>query len=347
MSDGQRVPGPLGLLHPLRAGDELMPGVVVQRAWAWHDRFIFVLSNTRIVVESPRPDSQYVVHTARYGIYVDGPVVPRTERIATRLAELIGANEDDHDPIAARTIGEQSRPHEVPAVFLVPGHLGEPLDLTLRALHTLASAGLILVEPGKEGSARALLARHGIGAAPILGLDERADERVRACIAAGQDVAIFGANEGIPGFCDPGKETLIATDAPIHTLGGASVLGMALMRAPVALDRFAFLGTVHDEGGADEAIDRWATGDLPVVLFSWGRSVPHLIEGLAARPRTPPRAHLLIALTQNDERVVSGSLNALRDVALADREPVVVVIERARSLEPETCLLYTSPSPRD
>ncbi|MEQ9324014.1 MAG: SAM-dependent methyltransferase [Polyangiaceae bacterium] len=337
-SEGQRVPGPLGLLHPLRTGDELVPGATVQRAWVWHGRFIFVVGDRRLIVEPPRPDGRYYVRTAKYGIYAEGRVDPEAERIASGLAACIEANEDHHDPMRAGLRGSEGGPspsHDEPTVFLVPGHLGEPLDVTLRALHALASAGLILVEPGKEETTEALLAEHGISAAPIAGLDRKGAQRVRACIDAGRDVAIFGANEGIPGFCDPGKETLIGVEAPIRTIGGASVLGMALMRAPVDLDRFTFLGTVHDERGAADAVDRWATGDLPAVLFSWGQSLPGLLDRLEGCARRPVTVHFLIALTHSGERVISGTIDGLRDASLGDREPVVVVLEGSPTVEPE------------
>ena len=78
-SEGQRVPGPLGLLHPLRTGDELVPGATVQRAWVWHGRFIFVVGDRRLIVEPPRPDGRYYVRTAKYGIYAEGRVDPEAE----------------------------------------------------------------------------------------------------------------------------------------------------------------------------------------------------------------------------------------------------------------------------
>ena len=324
MGEG-RLPGPLGLLHPLRPGDELVSGCIVQRAAIWHDRMVFVIGEVRLVVERPQPDGEYEARTSKYAIYADTTESPTVATLVARLAELVEANEDHHHPMRAPS---HTRVLEGPAVYLVPGHLGDPLDLTLRALHVLAGAGLILVESHKVDATQVLLEQHGIDAAAIAGLDDDGIDRMQACLAAGSNVAIFGVNEGIPGFCDPGKDALAATAGPIRTVGGPSVLGMALMRVPASLDRFSFLGPVHSAGEAGTAVERWEADDLPAIIFSWGQSLPDLLARLDRCRRRPTLVHLLVALTQSDERVISGSVPSLRRASVGEREPVVVVLER-------------------
>lgn len=325
MSRGQRLPGPFGLLHPLRPGDELLPGRVVQRAMIWHQRLVFVIGGRKLIAEPLQPGAEYNARSAKYGLYAEGPWDAEAEQLVAALAERIGANEDHRE---SRSAAGDSASEDGPALFLVPGHLGEPLDLTLRALHVLAGAGLILVEANKLEATRALLDKHGIAAGPIAELDEHGSERMRACLARGSNVAIFGVNEGIPGFCDPGKGPVMAADVPIRTLGGPSVLGMALMRVPAEIGAFTFLGTVHNASEARLAVARWCADDLSAVLFSWGQSLPDLMERLQQCRRKPLRLHLLIALTQHRERVLSGSLTSLRHEVVESREPVVVVLEQ-------------------
>lgn len=143
------------------------------------------------------------------------------------------------------------------ALHLVPGHLGHPLDLGLRSVEALRRSAVWVIERGNAVAVRAAVAPFGLDAATLVevswGQEEGAIDPVLAALDAGQEVALFGGDEGIPGFCDPGAGLVgavraVRPDVPIRTLGGPSVLGAALMRADVDLQAFTFLGvTEHDD----------------------------------------------------------------------------------------------------
>ena len=53
-------------------------------------------------------------------------------------------------------------------LWLLPGHLGNPLDLSLRALRVLGTAHRVFVEPGSERVMDALAERYGPGPSRVV-----------------------------------------------------------------------------------------------------------------------------------------------------------------------------------
>lgn len=163
-----------------------------------------------------------------------------------------------------------------PTLFLVPGVIGNPADLSLRAVDVLRRVPVILVEPGKESIVAELLTFHGIalGGKRVLPLPEDAGEvarRLDGLVAEDDDLCLFGADEGLPGFNDPGKSLLAAAAAlgerlRVRTVGGPSALAMALLRIPLDLDRFLFFGVLEGDQPSVEELLRQAH-DKPLILF--------------------------------------------------------------------------------
>lgn len=217
-------------------------------------------------------------------------------------------------------------------LWLVPGHLGEPEDLSLRAVRLLKTSAVLLVEPGSNNALEALVRTLGI-TIPARRLDVTGGEPVAteviATLDAGQDAVVFGNEEGIPCFMDPGVDLVRAVrlarpDAPIRSIGGASVLGTALMRMEQVADTFVFLGSIqqatepHRERLRNTM--RWsATHPTTCFAFVNGASAKGLAQGLADT-RWPLRveATLLVDLTKPSERVIATILGPGHATALDD-----------------------------
>ena len=353
------APATVGWLieRALRSGDVLPDGWVIHRVERLENGSRFVVTTSRgllrVVVELPRAGCSYHATTGELGIWVgsadDPDNLPLQRSVARIVADRLHAVERGGEA-EMPTAGRQPADSSTPILFLVPGHLGDPDDLSLRALQVMASVPIIFVENGKTDEVRALLTRfnlrprEGPGAPEIVEVsDDRHQqqavmERWRAAVAAGLDTCLFGGNEGIPGFCDPGKVLVTAAtemgDAVrIRSVGGSSALGHALMRAPVHIREFEFGGLIHSDADAERLAATLAEGRRPLVAFSHGFAVraflPRLLEHSGVRSGT---IHLLCSFTNDDEHadaIAAASFVPPGPDALPDHQAVVVVVEPA------------------
>jgi 16S rRNA C1402 (ribose-2'-O) methylase RsmI len=345
-------------------GEALRPGDVLTKGWIIHrierletgTRFAITTSPVplRFVVEGRRAGSVYQARTEHLGVWVDSVDgnddqhlhEALAQEIAQRVRTFAGQHRAERPSAAPRPRGLK------PVFYLVPGHLGDPDDLSMRAVHVLASVPIIFVENEKAAHVRELLARfklrpvEGPGAPEIVELthdghhETRALERWRTAVAAGLDTCLFGANEGIPGFCDPGKTLVIAASrmaeaVDVRTVGGSSVLGHALMRVPSGFGPFEFGGLLYTQADAEQLADALVLGRLPFVLFSQGFAVRAHLPWLLQRCRLlRGTVHILCAFTSDEERAYTE--DAARFVppdcqTLLDHQAAVVVIERGHT----------------
>jgi 16S rRNA C1402 (ribose-2'-O) methylase RsmI len=339
--------------NTLRSGDTLSGGWVIHDVERLENGTRFAVTTSpapvRLIVEVPRPGNIYAAQTADFGIWVDasgrdGHVhAPLCRELAARLTAPAARR-------GAESLGVTARaPGRTPTLFLAPGHLGDPEDISIRTLQVLASVSVIFVEREKANEVRALLARFadqfadGSGRAEIVEIDDPDETRAlahwKASVAAGLDTCLFGANEGIPAFCDPGKRIVIAAaqmgDAvTVRCVGGSSVLGHALMRVPVRFDSFEFGGKLYSEADAREVSAAPMTKRLPLVMFSQGNAVrAHLPEVLKRRGVSRGTVHLLVALTSNDEQCLAIDIATYTPPgvdALPDHRATVVIIDPSR-----------------
>jgi 16S rRNA C1402 (ribose-2'-O) methylase RsmI len=201
-----------------------------------------------------------------------------------------------------------------PTLFLVPGTIGDPYDLTVRALDILSNLPVLLVEAAKRDALSMLFEIHGLTleGKRIVELNEAfevpptAESLLEEIVEADQDAGLFGVDEGVPGFCDPGK-TLVAAASRfgdrlrIRTVGGPSAIAMALMRVPFPMDRFLFVGATRRDP-VEEAREALARGDETALVFLHTEKWPDLARRMIAAC-VPLGAEVLLAcnLTCEDE----------------------------------------------
>lgn len=162
--------------------------------------------------------------------------------------------------------------------YLVPGHLGDPRDITLRALDILARVSTIFVEHGEEKSASNCLKLWNIDPdmKRIIGIGASTEAsgpiatELDRLIATGEDSCLFGVDEGLPAFHDPCDSLLPLLQAregqlDVRTTGGGSALSAAIMRVmPSDRDQsFLFLGHL-ETSNSERILERLAlTADYP------------------------------------------------------------------------------------
>lgn len=210
-------------------------------------------------------------------------------------------------------------------LWLIPGHLGEPTDVTYRAVDLLDRSALWVIEPGSHKAVDRLVRDRGISRRPVAHLDEAVATdpellaRVLEVLQRGEDVAFFGVDEGIVGWGDPGSSLVADVEralgaSVIRTTGGASVVGTALMRLPVPLHEVLVFWPTHR---IDERTRRrlqaavWfgAQGETASLWLVNGKMAREIAGWLSGQPRAlRVRAWLLGSLTCPDERVLERTL---------------------------------------
>ena len=145
-------------------------------------------------------------------------------------------------------------------LYLVPGHIGEPRDITLRALDILNEVKTIFVEDVDSLLAnfkiwnidpspkRILLASKKKQAL------QRMEEELHRLVTLGENSCFFGCEEGIPGFEDPGQELVrlaeeLSDEIEIRTVSAGSALSTSIMRVLPTYDgdAFNYLGMMESD----------------------------------------------------------------------------------------------------
>ena len=154
----------------------------------------------------------------------------------------------DYSPWIAQDLqgSEKDAPRKLPpALYIVATPIGNLGDITLRALHTLAHADVILSEDTRVTGA--LLHHYGLKKPMLSYHDHNAEARqpeILDRLASGHAVALV-SDAGTPLVSDPGYRLVQACRAAGHTvtaIPGASALLTALASAGLPTDRFLFAG---------------------------------------------------------------------------------------------------------
>jgi 16S rRNA (cytidine1402-2'-O)-methyltransferase len=203
----------------------------------------------------------------------------------------------------------------VPLV-VCPTPIGNLEDVTLRVLHELERADLVLCEDTRR--TRVLLERHGLSARLVS--FHRHNEASRSAevlprLAAGERVAVV-SDAGLPGMNDPGARLIgaaLAAGVEVSVLPGPSAVETALVASGLVGERYTFLGYLPRASGdlsrLWEEIDSWA---WPAVAFESPKRLPRSLASLAAAHPDRPVA-VCRELTKVFEEVVRGTATEVLD----------------------------------
>ncbi len=192
--------------------------------------------------------------------------------------------------------------------------IGNLDDITLRVLHELGEAELVLCEDTRR--TRILLERHGV--AVRVESYHQHNEAARTPVVltrlrAGAHVALV-SDAGLPGVNDPGARLISAAleaGVAVTVLPGPSAVETALVASGLVGDRYQFVGYLprrdSERRGLARELARWPHA---VVAFESPRRLPASLEVLAdAMPDR--RAAVCRELTKRFEEVVRGTLREL------------------------------------
>jgi 16S rRNA C1402 (ribose-2'-O) methylase RsmI len=266
-------------------------------------------------------------------------LAPSAQRLLDAVVRLVRANERAPQP-PARPPAQAVATATSPTLYLVPGHLGDAMDLSRRALQILAQVPTIVVEQGTVEGARTLLETAGIDPAtkrfveidvdPVTGRDRV--ELVRAIALRRESACLFGVAEGAPAFVDPGSGVIaeaVRLGMIVRAVGGPSALTLALMRLEENVQEFLFLGRLE----CPRDVERFAARaggmpEVPLILFTDGRNGPAFLPALTDRI-TYARGWLLSDLTTDRELALAWAAgDAAPFERLREDARVVVVLLR-------------------
>ncbi|MFY1697509.1 MULTISPECIES: 16S rRNA (cytidine(1402)-2'-O)-methyltransferase [unclassified Solwaraspora] len=249
-----------------------------------------------------------------------------------------GQRGSDHGGQQGGDQGEQRRG----TLSVVPTPIGNPRDITLRALDVLRTAGLVAAEDTRR--ARRLLDAHDIDVRVVSCYDHNEQARTKELVAAlnaGTDVALI-SDAGTPLVNDPGYLVVgaaLADGLRVDPLPGASAAVSALVGSGLPANRFLYVGFLPRKSAARRtALTEVAPVAATLIFFE----APHrVVEMLAdVREVLGDRSVALVRnLTKSYEEWLRGPLSQVyADLAARDevRGEVTVVVEGARRRESAT-----------
>lgn len=189
---------------------------------------------------------------------------------------------DASSMIAAAALAAGGQKYPAPALYVVATPIGNIADITLRALHVLATADAIACEDTRHS---APLLRHFGIARPLVAVHEHNEREAAAAVIArlgrGERVACI-SDAGTPAVSDPGAALVAAVREagfPVVPIPGASsVLAALSVAGDTGATGFEFVGFVPARGSERGAtIARAAGAPSTQVLFE----APHRIAALA------------------------------------------------------------------
>jgi len=157
-------------------------------------------------------------------------------------------------------------------LYIVATPIGNPKDITLRALDVLSKVKAVICEEYRHGSR--LLHQLGIDEKELLTLNEHNEEKeahqISLRLAQGESMALI-SDAGTPVFADPGQHLmrlLFQMKIPVKPIPGPASLMAALSLCDFSIDRFIFAGfpprkTQHREG----FLKKYASETIPIILM--------------------------------------------------------------------------------
>lgn len=218
-------------------------------------------------------------------------------------------------------------------LFLVATPIGNPGDITLRAVETLKAVDLVVYEERREGER--LLRRLAIEK-PVESLNEHneaaASYHILEHLKSGKSVALV-SDSGTPVFSDPGQllvRRVIEDRIRIVPIPGASSLLPALIVSGFSIDQFIFYGWLSPKKDRRRAELRQLMQERrTIVLMDTPYRLVPLLKDLAETFGTGRRICIAFNLTMPDEQMFYGTASELLQQFSAKQQKgeFVIVIE--------------------
>lgn len=194
-------------------------------------------------------------------------------------------------------------------LYIVATPIGNPQDITLRALEILKSADRIICEERRIGST--ILRQLKIGEKPLVELNEHNEEQQAQELAMtllnGETMALI-SDCGTPAFADPGAllvQLALDYEIKIVPVPGASSLMTLLSVSPAPLKEFYFAGFLpRKEDERRRRLDQLRKLRVPVVLMDTPYRLERMLQDVQSAFGKGRMITLGLNLTLPNEKIL-------------------------------------------
>jgi 16S rRNA (cytidine1402-2'-O)-methyltransferase len=202
---------------------------------------------------------------------------------------------------------------KIGTLYLVATPIGNPDDITFRALKVLKEADLIVCEELKEG--KKILSTYQIEPKEIDTLNEHNEslkvEKIINDLKSGKNVALI-SDAGTPVFSDPGSllvKQAIKEGIKIVPVPGASALLLALIVSGFNIEKFVYYGWLSQKRQRRrEELRRLKGEQRTVVIFETPYRIIPVLEDIGAVLGVDRKVCIAFNLTMPDEEIVRGNV---------------------------------------
>ena len=220
---------------------------------------------------------------------------------------------------------------KVGKLYIVATPIGNPQDITLRALNILGSVDAVICEERRPGST--LLKKLGVTPKELISLNEHNEpaeaSQIALRMAKGESFALI-SDAGTPVFADPGATLIrLAVEYGVTTvpIPGPSSLMAALSVLDFKLEQFIFAGFLsRDPNQRRRDLQRLRGLHMPVVLLDTPYRLNALLEDIGKVFGQNQELTLAFNLTLPGEKILRGSPAEIRQrIGSAKGEFVLII----------------------
>jgi 16S rRNA (cytidine1402-2'-O)-methyltransferase len=219
-------------------------------------------------------------------------------------------------------------------LYLVPTPIGNLEDITLRAITTLKSADILLVEDSRTAS---VLLRH-------FNIDKKvyahhqhnehaAVNEIVKWLKEGKTVALI-SDAGTPGISDPGfllTRACIENDIEVVCLPGATAFVPALVASGIPCTSFVFEGFLPVKKGRKTKLESLAKEERTMIFYESPHKILKTLEDFITTFGAERKACVARELSKIYEEKKRGSLKELLEYYIAHpaKGEIVVIVSGA------------------
>ncbi|MFN3135871.1 MAG: 16S rRNA (cytidine(1402)-2'-O)-methyltransferase [Candidatus Kryptonium sp.] len=198
-------------------------------------------------------------------------------------------------------------------LYLVATPIGNPDDITLRALKILKEVDIILCEELKEG--KRILSNYQIEPKELDTLNEHNEsskiEKIISDLNSGKSIALI-SDAGTPVFSDPGSllvKRAIKEGIKIVPIPGASALLLALIVSGFNIEKFVYYGWLSQKRSKRrEELRRLKGEQRTIVIFETPYRIIPVLEDIGLVLGVDRKICVAYNLTMPDEEIIRGNV---------------------------------------
>lgn len=216
-------------------------------------------------------------------------------------------------------------------LYMVATPIGNPEDITLRAIRILGEVDVVICEERREGST--LLKKLGITPKELVSLNEHNEAEQAAALVQrmllGENMALI-SDAGTPVFADPGAELIrqaVEMGIKVTSVPGASSLMALLSLLDTRLEQFVYVGFLpRSPQERRQQLQRFLRMNLPLVMMDTPYRLSSLLEDIEKTAGKNRRITLGLNLTQPGEQVLRGTVSEIRRMVQGRKAEFILLL---------------------